>query len=127
MPLKKTKIQICGVQFGKIEKQINITILFESIIIFILKRNNNDTLSIYNYLGLSIQRPALCGNYEFDIINNNFLPTNKKKIMITILCLSALFGLAVYLSDRWAQQKLYNDHLHAENRRIMRIIRAKTK
>lgn len=47
--------------------------------------------------------------------------------MITIISLSALFGLVVYLSDRWAQQKLYNDHLHAENRRIMRIIRAKTK
>ena len=47
--------------------------------------------------------------------------------MITILCLFALFGLAVYISDRWAQQKLYNDHLHAENRRIMRLIKAKHK
>lgn len=47
--------------------------------------------------------------------------------MITILSLSALLALVVFISDQWAQQKLYNDHLHAENRRIMRIIKAKYK
>ncbi len=45
--------------------------------------------------------------------------------MITIISLAALVGLVVYVSDQWAQMKLYNDHLHAENRRIMRIINAK--
>lgn len=44
-----------------------------------------------------------------------------------IISLIAFFGLVVYASDKWAQQKLYNDHLHAENRRIMRIINAKHK
>lgn len=47
--------------------------------------------------------------------------------MITILSLLVLIALLIYVSDQWAQIKLHNDHLHAENRRIMRLLNAKHK